>query len=77
MRWGSIAGRVIPKTEKMVLYASWLNTQYYKVGIKFKWSNPGKGVAPSQNTDVVAIEKGTLGLPLTLAGQLIYIYIYI
>ena len=31
---GSILGRVIPKTLKMVLDASLLNTQYYKVRIK-------------------------------------------
>ena len=39
----SISGRVIPKTQKMVLDAALLSTQHYKV----KWSNPGKGVAPS------------------------------
>ena len=33
---GSIPGRVIPKTLKMVLDASLLNTQHYKVGIKGK-----------------------------------------
>ncbi len=33
---GSIPGRVIPKTQKMVLDASLLNTQYYKVRIKGK-----------------------------------------
>ena len=32
----SIAGRVIPKTLKMVLDAALLNTQYYKVRIKGK-----------------------------------------
>ena len=31
---GSIPGRVIPKTKKMVLDAALLNTQHYKVGIK-------------------------------------------
>ena len=31
---GSIPGRVIPKTQKMVLDASLLNTQHYKVRIK-------------------------------------------
>ena len=36
---GSIAGRVIPKTLKMVLDVSLLNTQQYKIGIKVKWSN--------------------------------------
>ena len=33
---GSIPGRVIPKTLKMVLDASLLNTQHYKVWIKGK-----------------------------------------
>ena len=33
---GSIPGRVIPNTKKMVLDASLLNTQHYKVGIKSK-----------------------------------------
>ena len=43
---GSIPGRVIPKPQKWVLDVSLLNTQHYKVPIKDKWSNPGKGVAP-------------------------------
>ena len=34
--WGSIPGRVIPKTQKMVLDLSLLNTQHYKVWIKGK-----------------------------------------
>ena len=33
---GSIPGRVIPKTQKMVLDASLPNTQHYKVWIKDK-----------------------------------------
>ena len=33
---GSIAGRVIPKTQKMVLDAALFNTQHYKVRIKGK-----------------------------------------
>ena len=33
---GSIPGRVIPMTQKMVHDASLLNTQYYKVRIKGK-----------------------------------------
>ena len=33
---GSISGRVIPKTQKMVLDASLLDTQHYKVEIKGK-----------------------------------------
>ena len=33
---GSILGRIIPKTQKMVLHAALLITQYYKVRIKSK-----------------------------------------
>ena len=33
---GPIPGRVIPKTQKMVLDASFHNTQFYKVRIKGK-----------------------------------------
>ena len=33
---GSIPGRVIPKTQKIVLDATLLNTQHYKVQIKDK-----------------------------------------
>ena len=33
---GSIPGRVIPKTQKMVLDAALLNTRHYKVRIKDK-----------------------------------------
>ena len=32
----SIPGRVIPKTKKMVLDATLLNTQHYKISIKGK-----------------------------------------
>ena len=37
---GSIPGRVTPKTLKMVLDTSLLNTQQYKVGIKGKVEQP-------------------------------------
>ena len=56
---GSIPGRVMPKTQKMVLDAALLNTQHYKVKIKSKveqsreWSS-----APPLHLSVVAIEKG-------------------
>ena len=39
---GSVPGWVIPKTQKMVLDASMLNTQQYKVGIKGKVEQSGK-----------------------------------
>ena len=44
---GSIPGRVIPKTFKMVLDTSLLNTYQYKVRIKGKVEQSRKGVAPS------------------------------
>ena len=47
--WGSISGQVIPKTQKIILDASLLNTRHYKVHFK--------GVA----IGVVAIEKGAFG----------------
>ena len=34
--WGSILGQVIPKTQKMLLDATLLNTHYYKVRFKGK-----------------------------------------
>ena len=40
---GSIPGRVIPKTQKMVLDATLLNTQHYKVGIKGSGAIQRKG----------------------------------
>ena len=54
----------------MVLDTSLLNTQYYKVYIKGKWSNPGKGVAPSPHLGVVAIEKGAFGSASATVSQL-------
>ena len=60
---GSIPGQVIPKTQKMVLDATLLNTQYYKVWIKGKWSNPRKRVVTPQQLGVVAIEKEASGCP--------------
>ena len=60
---GSIPGRVIPKTQRMVPDAILLNTQYYKVRVK--WSNPRNGVTPTQHLGVVAIEKEAFGSPTT------------
>ena len=56
---GSIPGRVIPKTYKMVLDTSLLNTQQYKVHIKGKveQSRERRSALPYTSV-VVAIEKG-------------------
>ena len=56
--WSSILGRVIPKTQKMVLETTLLNTQHYKVWVK--WSNPGKGVVPSSTPRCSSYRKGSL-----------------
>ena len=53
----------------MVLNASLLYTQHYKVRIKCKWS-------PPLHLSVVAIEKGAFRMPSTfMVSQLIYLYI--
>ena len=72
---GSIPGRVIPKTQKMVLDASLLGTQHYKVRIKGKVEQSRKGVAPSLHIGVVAIEKGAFGLPSTMVANFTLLYI--
>ena len=64
---GSIPGRVIPKTQKMAIDASSLNTQRDKVWIKGK----------IDQSSVVVIENGAFWSPSTMIGQLIYILIYI
>ena len=74
---GSIPDRVIPKTQKIVLNDTFLNTKHHKVWIKSMWKNPGKGVVPSPTPNVVAIEKGVFWSPSTLVANFTYIYIYI
>ena len=59
---GSIPGRVIPKAQKMILDTFLLNTEHYKVRIK--WSNPGKGVAPSPTSWCSSYRKGSLRVTL-------------
>ena len=65
---GSIPVRVIPKTQKMVLDASLLNTQHYKVRIKGKVEQSREGVAPFPTP----IEKGAFGLPSTMVANFTY-----
>ena len=67
---GSIPGRVIPKTLKMVLDTTLLNTQHYNVRFKGKveqsweWSS-----ALPLHLGVVAIEKGAFGSPSTMVAN--------
>ena len=62
---GSIPGRVIPKTLKMVLDTSLLITQHYKVRIKGKVEQSRERSSALPYTSVVAIEKGAFWSPWT------------
>ena len=70
----SIPGRVITRTQKMELDASLLYTQHYKAQIKRKWSNPGKGVAPSPTPQCSSNWKRGIRVALDY-GRLTYKYI--
>ena len=61
---GSIPYRVIPKTLKMVLDTSLLNTQQYKVYIRVKWRNPRKEVEPSPTPQCSSYWNGSLRIAL-------------
>ena len=63
-RPNSIPGRVIPKTQKMILDASLLNTQHYRVRTKGK----------VEQSSVVAIEKGAFGSPSIKVANFTYFY---
>ena len=60
---------VILKTQKIVLDASLLNTQYYKICIKSKWMNQGKVVVPSPTLWFSSYWKEAFGLISTMVGQ--------
>ena len=72
---GSVPGRVIPKTQKMVLDASLLNTQHYKVRIKGKVKQSREGVAPSPTPWCSSYRKGSLRVTLDYGRQLYFTYI--
>ena len=72
----SIPGRVIPKTQKMVLDASLLSTQHYKVRIKGKVEQSRKGVAPSPTHWCSSYRKGSLRVTLDYGRQLYFLLIY-
>ena len=74
---GSMPSQAISKTQKMVLDASLLNTQHYKVLIKGQWSNPGKEVEPSHTPRCSSYWKGSLKVcPWLWLANLLYLYIY-
>ena len=67
---GSISGQVIPKTLKMVIDASLLNIQHYKVRIKGKVEKSReRSSVHSLHLGVVAIEKGAFWSPSTMVAN--------
>ena len=75
---GSVAGRVIPKTQKMLLDTSLLNTQHYKVRIKAKVEQfRERSSTPPLDLGVVAIEKGAFGSPSTKVTNFTYFTLFI
>ena len=73
---GSIPGQVIPKTLKMELDASLLNTQHYKVRIKGKVGQSREGVAPSPIPWCSSYRKGSLRVTLDYGRQLYFYLLY-
>ena len=70
--WGSIPGRVIPKTQKMVVDASWLTISIIRSRSRVKWSNPGKEVAPFSTPHYSSYWKGKLRVTLDYGRQLYF-----
>ena len=71
---GSIPGRVIPKTQKMVLDASLINTQHYKVRIKGKVKQSREGVVHSPTPWCSSYRKWSLRVTLDYGLQLYFAY---
>ena len=73
---GSIPSRVIRKIKKMVLDASLLNTQYYKIQVKGKWTNPEKEVVIYPIPQCSSYWKGSLQVVLAYCWPT-YLYIIV
>ena len=74
--WCSIPDKVIPKTQKMVLDTSLLNTQHLRYISRVKWSNPRKGVVPSLTPQCSSYWKGSLQVTLDYSYQLYLLTFY-
>ena len=70
---GSTPGRVIPKTLKMVLDTSLLNTQQYKTHIKGKVEQSRERSSAPLHLGVVAIEKEAFWSPSTSVANFTFI----
>ena len=63
MRRVSIPGRVLPKTQKMVLDAALINTQHYKARTRVSGANQGIQKRPPLHLCVVADGERGSGSP--------------
>ena len=73
---GSIPRHVILKTLKTVLDTSLLNTERYKYVSRVKWSNPGKGKAPSPTPWCCSYWKGSFRVTPDYGHQLYLSFIF-
>ena len=73
---GSIPGRVIPKTLKIVLDTSLIYARQYKVRIKGKVEQ-SREKSSALHLGVVAIEKAPFWLPSTTVANFTYIYVFL
>ena len=70
---GSIPRRVIPKPQKMLLDAAWLNTPHY---IKGKVEPSKERSGTPLHLGVIAIEKGALGSPSTMVANFTFYLLF-
>ena len=61
---GSIPDRVMLETQKWYLMSPCLTLSIIRNGLRVKWSNPGKGVAPSLTPQCSSYRKGSLRVTL-------------
>ena len=74
--WGSIPGRLLPNTKKMVLDDALLNIQHYKVWIESKVEQSKEWRSVPLHLGVVAIEKEAFGSPLTKVTNFTFLFRY-
>ena len=70
---GSIPGGVIPKTQKLLLDASLLNSLHYKVRIKRKMKQSRERSSAPPTPQCSSYWKGAFGSPLTTVANFTYI----
>ena len=73
---GSISYRVMPKTQKWYLIPPCLTRSIRRYGIRIKWRNTGKGVAPSPTPWCSSYRKGSLRVALDYGRRLTYCNIW-